>query len=158
MADPRKVSSELRKIASKLEASKSPSLSKVRQDLGRVLLAVSKPERADRVRRLAAEIVRLAQDDVDVSLWDTDEGKDVDSAYGFAKKRGEKPEQLEHALKSLKHDIDTFIDELKRDPSEPRREEDESDVMTSAPKRRDIGKPPEPAKKGPPGPPPPKKN
>jgi hypothetical protein len=137
MADPRKVSSELRRIAARLDASRSPSLSAVRRDIGRVVLAVSRPERAARVRRLAAEMVRLAQEDIEVSLWDTDEGADVESAYDFAKKRGDEPKKLEHALKSLKHDIDTFIDELKRDPSVPRKEDDE-DVVTSAPKRHDI--------------------
>ena len=57
----------------------------------------------------------------------------------FAKQRGENPEQLEQALRSVKKDIDLFVEELKRDPSTPKRDpDDDDDVVTSAPRRSDI--------------------
>jgi len=83
-------------------------------------------------------MVRIAQDDVEVDLdlssWDTEEGKEVDSAFSLAKKQKE-DEQLVPALKSLKGDIDALIEEIKSPGS--KREEDD-DVVTSAPSRRDI--------------------
>lgn len=151
MATPQAISDYIQHIASKLDACDNPSLSKTCKD---VELIISTMNRSDRVRHLATELLRVAQDDVDISLWDTDEGRDVDSAYNFAKKRDDEPEKLEHALRTLKHDIDTFIDELKRDPSKPKKEDDDSDIMTSAPARRDITNKSTPPKSGPPSYPP----
>jgi hypothetical protein len=121
MADPKKISDELRRIAGKLASSKTPSLSLVRRDLNRVLLAVSKPNYVARIGHIAQEIIRIAQEEAEVSLWNTDAGHDVESAMEFAKGRGEDPEQLEHALKGVKRDIDSFVEELKGGASTPKK-------------------------------------
>lgn len=155
---PQQISRELARIAMAIETSDKPSLSSVHGQLRRVAASVS---RETRVRRIASELIRLAAEDLEVSLWDMDEANDVKSAWKAAQGVTEDPSKLAIALKSLKGDVDTYIDELTRSPGDLRQEEGDEDVFTSAPKRGDVGKKPEhrgppgpPERKGPPGPPP----
>jgi hypothetical protein len=135
MLAPDKVASILRRIATKIDASKQPSSTQVRQDL-RLLSSVLC--RQHRVARIAREMLQIAADDVELSMWDTDEGKDLEEAMKFVRKT-EEPDKLVPALKSLKHDVDGFITELRREPGTKKPEEtDDEDVVTSAPPRREI--------------------
>lgn len=148
---PQDVSRELARIAMTIESEDRPSLSATGMALRRVLASVS---RENRTRRIAAELLRLAAEDVESSLWDMDEGADAKFAWKAAENITDDPKKLSMALKSLKADVDSFIDELLRDPSAPKPSKDDG-VFTSAPARGDIGKKPEPpAGKGPSGPPP----
>jgi hypothetical protein len=135
MTTPARVAASLRQIAAGVDSSASPDRGAVRSDLRRVLFALT---REDRVRRIAADMVRLAQDEIELTSWDLDEGKDVDSAFGFAKKQTE-DEKIVPALNSLRKDVDNFIDEIKSPGAGQKRDDaSEEDVVTSAPKRRDI--------------------
>ncbi len=117
-------------MAAKLEASKSPSVTLVQRDLRLINAMLT---REVRIRQIAAEMIRLAQDDLEVSLWDTDEGKDLESAMKFTRQQ-DTVDRLVPALKSLKHDVDGFIDELRREGPKPPPPSDESQgVTTSAP-------------------------
>ena len=135
MSSPVRVAASLRLIAARIDMSKSPDRSLVLSDLRKVVHSLT---REDRVRRIAAEMVRIAQEDVemelDLSSWDTDEGKDVDSAYALAKKQTV-DEKLVPALNSLKGDIDALIGEIKSPGS---KKDDDEGVETSAKPRRDI--------------------
>ena len=150
MGNPVVIAAYLRKIAAKIDASKSPSLQAVRSDLRKALAAVQGEAREARIRRVAIEIYRLAQDELETSMWDTDEGKDVDFAYGEAKRKHGEQDNLDGALGVLKSKIDHLVQEIRRDPSQakPGAGDNEDDVVTSAPPKKDIGKPPAP--KGPP--------
>ncbi len=130
---PEQASQILRRIAAKIDASQQPSTSLVRRDLQ---LLASVLVRRQRIERLAREMLQIAADDVEVSIWDTDEGKDVEEAMKFTR-RQEEPKKLEFALKGLKSDVDEFLTELKREPGskKPGAPPDE-DVVTSAPPRR----------------------
>lgn len=84
-------------------------------------------------RRIAADIVKIAEDEVDiVSPWSTEEGEDVNSAFEFARGKHEE-DPLESALKLLKRKIDRFIGEMRRSPSEEKKPGLQSEVVTSAP-------------------------
>lgn len=133
MIDPSVVSAHLRRLASELETSDAPSLSATKAQIANVLKAIHGEHIKAEARRIAAEMVRLAQEEIEVSMWDTEEGKDVDFAYGEAH-REDKPEKLEPKLKLLKRRIDNFIEEIVRPPGEKKPEHDESEVYTSAPK------------------------
>lgn len=155
MGNPLVIAASLRRIAAKLDSSKAPSLTAVRSDLKKVLAAVQGESREARCRRIAQDIYRLAQDELETSMWDTEEGEDVDFSYGEAKRKQGEKDNLDGALGLLKRKIDTFIGEIKRDPTsaKPGDDSSEDDVVTSAPPtKKSI-----PPKKGPPGPPPPKK-
>jgi hypothetical protein len=130
---PDKAASVLRRIAAKIDASDRPSMALVRRDLR--LLAASLI-RDQRVARVAREMLRIAQDDLEASLWDTDEGKDLEEGMKFTRKQDD-VDKLVPALKSLKHDVDDFIAELKREPGEKADVIDE-DVTTSAPPRHEM--------------------
>ena len=82
---PDKVSQILRRIATKIDASQQPSTSLVRRDLQ---LLASLLVRRHRVERVAREMLRIAADDVELSIWDTDEAKDVESAMKFFPQTG----------------------------------------------------------------------
>lgn len=154
MGNPVVIAASLRKIAAKIDASKSPSISAVRSDLRKVLAAVQGESRESRIRRIALDMVRLAQEELETSMWDTEEGEDVDFAFGEAKRKTGEKDNLDGALGVLKHKIDTFIKEIQRDPStaKPSMNDNDDDVVTSAPPKKDLTK--KPAPKGPPGPPP----
>lgn len=156
MGNPLVVSDYLRKIASKIDASKNPSIDAVRSDLRKVLAAVQGESREAKVRRIAQAMYRLAKEELEMSMWDTEEGEDVDFAFGEAKRKHDEQDNLDGALGLLKRKIDSFLTEIKRDPdkAKPSDDSDDNDVFTSAPpmKPKSAPKP-----KGPPGPPPPKK-
>lgn len=149
MGNPVVVAAYLRKIAAKIDASSNPSLTAVRSDLKKALFAVQGESRETRIRHVASEIYRLAQEELDVSMWDTDEGKDVDFAYGEAKRKQGEDDNLDGALGILKSKIDHLIQEIRRDPSKSKDDNDD-DVVTSAPPKKS----PTPPKKGPPSLPP----
>jgi hypothetical protein len=132
MLAPDKVASILRRIATRIDASKSPSTTLVQRDL-QVLASVL--VRNQRVQRIAREMLQIAADDVELSIWDTDEGKEVDGAMKFVRKE-EEPSKLVPALKSLKHDVDEFITELRREPGSKKPEKTDEDVVTSVPPRQ----------------------
>ncbi len=134
MLAPDKVASILRRIATKIDASEQPSNTLVRQDLKLLASALCRQQRIERVAR---EILSIAADDVELSIWDTDEGKDVEEAMKFVRKT-EEPDKLVPALRSLKHDVDEFITELRREPGTKKPQESDQDVVTSAPPRRVI--------------------
>lgn len=134
MLAPDKVASILRRIAGKIDASEQPSSALVRGDLRLLSAALC---REQRVERIAREMIRLAADDMELSIWDTDEGKDLESAMKFVRKE-EEPDKLVPALKSLKHDVDDFITELRREPGTKKPAESDEDVVTSAPPRREL--------------------
>ena len=129
---PDKVAGILRRIASKIDASQQPSTTAVRRDL-KVLAAVL--VRDQRIERVAREMIRIAEDDVEVSLWDTDEGKDLKEGMQFTYKQ-DTVDKLVPALKSLKHDVDDFLVELRREPGDKAVAPIDEDVITSAPPRR----------------------
>jgi len=133
MGTPAVIAAYLRKIATKIDASKNPSVDAVRSDLRIALYAVRGEARAARIRRVALEMYRLAQDELETSMWDTDEGKDVDFAFGEAHRKTGEQDNLDGALTVLKSKIDHFLAEIKRDPSKTKPSSgSEDDVMTSA--------------------------
>jgi len=60
MSSPSRVASSLRQIAAKIDMSKNPDRSLVQADLRRVVHSIT---REDRVRKVAAEVARIARDD-----------------------------------------------------------------------------------------------
>ncbi len=132
VASPQKISAAMRAVAAKLEASKNPSVTLVQRDLRLINAMLT---REARVRQIAAEMIRLAEDDLEVSLWDTDEGKDLESAMKFTRNQ-DTVDKLVPALRSLKHDVDGFIEELRREgPKASPPSDEEQGVTTSAPPR-----------------------
>ena len=129
---PDKVAGILRRIAAKIDASERPSTGAVRHDL-KILASVL--VRQQRVERVAREMLRIAEDDLEVSLWDTDEGKDLKEGMQFTYKQ-DTVDKLVPALKSLKHDVDDFLTELRREPGDKKVAPTDEDVVTSAPPRR----------------------
>lgn len=83
--------------------------------------------------KVANEMIRVAEEEMELSLWDTVEGDDVNAAMDTAKRKDD-PEKLESALKLVKRKIDNFIKFLSEGPQQS--DDDESDVFTSAPSFR----------------------
>ena len=130
MLSPDKIALHLRRIAAKIDASEHPSTERVRHD---IQLIASSITRQDRVARIASEMLRIAQDDIELGPWDSEEGKEVERAYEQARKEP-KPDILVHTLKSLGREVMDMINELKRDPKSAKpQKHDDSDVVTSAP-------------------------
>ncbi len=132
---PDRAAAVLRRLASEVESSDSPSLSGLRRRLAMVAAAMTGADPSEeRAKRIAAEIVRLALDEIDVTtdLWGGQEGEDVDAAYEWSKKQTEE-EKLESSLKLLKRKVDTFIQELTRGSDDKKPGSDDSGVVTSAP-------------------------
>ncbi len=109
---PGKVAQIMRQIAARIDFSDQPSISRVQHDLQ---VLSSSLVRRIRIERVAREMLQIAQDDVELSNWDTEEGKDLQEGMKFVR-RQEETDKLVPALKSLKHDVDDFITELRREP------------------------------------------
>jgi hypothetical protein len=130
MLSPEKVVLHLRRIAAKIDASENPDPARVKHD---IRLLASALTRKDRLARMAAEMLQIAQDDIELGPWDSEEGKNVERVWDQAHKEP-KPDVLVHTLKSLGREIMEMITELKRDPSKPKPgKPHDSDVVTSAP-------------------------
>jgi hypothetical protein len=154
MFTPDQAAGLLRRVAARIDASKQPSAELVRRDLQ---LLASVLVRQQRVERIAHEMLQIAAGDAeiqkelsewakeqeekrkqgetsedDVSIWDLEEGKALESEMKYTRKQ-EEPKKLEFALKGLKTEIDHFLTELKRPAGteKPPKKHDE-DVFTSA--------------------------
>lgn len=147
---PQQVAEALNHIASRIDATESPSSSMVKRDLNVVLSAVTwNARRNEECRRIAKQIFRLALVETSKSdpstealakiLWKTDAGKEVERTYDLSHRQTDE-DRLVHALTQLKKDIDDFIKDLAGKPTERKelqeeikQEEEEGDVVTSAP-------------------------
>lgn len=130
MADPVQVSASVRHIASKLSAEVKADPERLRRSLELVLDRIAGIDTMDvAAKKIATAMVRVALEEVDVSLWTSDDGTAVDAAYNEAKKQ-EEAEPLETALKLLRRKVDRFINEIRNPSSE---HGDDSGVVTSAP-------------------------
>lgn len=124
-------------ITSRFASSVASSVARV-EAASRVSVAQANRQAAALLRdiqlvKVANEMIRLAEEEMELSLWDTVEGEDVDAAMGTAKQK-EDPEKLESALKLVKRKIDTFIKSLSEGPQHT--DMDDDDVFTSAPSFR----------------------
>lgn len=125
---PTELSSALRRIASRL-ATPGADPSAVRTAVAGLLERMDGRDPSDAAaKRIAAEMLRVAMDEIEVSLWDSDDGTAVDDAYKAARKQ-EEAEALETSLKLLRRKVDRFISEIRSPSQEP----DDSGVVTSAP-------------------------
>jgi len=124
---PNQISARIRDIASFIDKNPSPDRELVRNSLKIVLAALT---RETRIARVAAEIHRLAEEAVDLSLWDTEDGEKVDEYYQFARRKTD-ADSIEAALKNTMHQIDRFIDSMQEGYEAP--EIDNSEVVTSVP-------------------------
>jgi hypothetical protein len=132
---PVRISAALRYVAESIENSEAPSKQMVASDLQLIVAALEGAGPDD---------VKVADDgDQHLAnlLWRSEEGKDVEEAYGVARKTPVE-EKLIPALNGLKSSIDDFITVLKRSTGQGggkttretiREEEESGDVMTSAP-------------------------
>ena len=111
---PDRVSKHLRRIAAKIDNSANPKSDLVKRDIGMVITAMTHEAR---IQRIASEIFRLALEEVEVGLWDTEEGKDVGLAIELAQKKQE-AEDIEAALKLVKRKIDAFLQFLTKQGDE----------------------------------------
>ncbi len=103
MGNPVIIAAELRSIASKLDKSKKPSLSAVRDDLKKVLAAVQGESRESRCRRIAQDIRKLAQEEVEASSWNGDGTPHVATK-----------DEVEKALGLMKGRINSFLNEIEK--------------------------------------------
>jgi hypothetical protein len=136
---PDQISEYLRHIATKIDNSETPNPDLVKRDINRVIAAVTYEKR---IQRVAAEILRLAIEEIEVGPWDTEEAKGVEQALEFAKGKQE-PEDIQGGLKIVKSRIDQFLKYLSGlDTDEVGKYlkdvVPDPDVMTSAPEMRDI--------------------
>jgi hypothetical protein len=136
---PDQISAHLRHIAVKIDNSKSPDADLVKREINKVVAAIT---HETRIQRIAAEIYRLAIEEIEVGPWDTEEAKGVEQALEFAKGKQE-PEDIQGGLKIVKSRIDQFIKYLSGlDTDEVGKYlkdvVPDPDVMTSAPEMRDI--------------------
>lgn len=130
MADPVQVASSVRHVASRLSAEVQADPERLRRSLELILDRIAGVDTMDfAAKKIAAAMVRVALEEVDVSLWTSDDGTAVDAAYDAAKKE-EDAEPLEAALKLLRRKVDRFINEIRNPSSE---HGDDSGIVTSAP-------------------------
>lgn len=139
MASPTRIASALRFMAQKIDNSDEPSRSALARDLRCVILSVygAKP-------RLAEDGSSVEADPFPTEvkkLWDSETGQELVKDWDSA--RGEKKEgQLPFRLKTVKSDIDDFLDFI--GGFEKLEDDDDEDVFTSAPPKQDIrGKKPQ---------------
>jgi len=136
MLSPDIIAAKLRRIASKIDASKNPSTSLVQQDLRNLTTSIT---RDSRLERIAAEIYHIAQDDtIDAGPWESDEGVEVERRMKDARKEDDE-HRLAPFLKRVKEEIDNFLVELKRDPNTPKAKKPEDhDVVTKTKENESV--------------------
>jgi len=131
MADPARVSASFRRVAKSVADSNSPDPARAVRLLDLIAARMDGVDTMDvAARKIASAMVRVALEELEVSLWDSDDGTAVDDAYKAAKGK-EEAEDLESALKLLRRKVDRFIQEIAH-PS-PESGGHDSDVFTSAP-------------------------
>lgn len=131
MLSPDKVSIYLRRIATKIESSEQPSQALVQRDLRLLASAIMRQQRVERVAR---EMLQIAADDVEVGLWDTEEGTTLKNQMKYTYEQQE-VDKLKPALRALKRDVDDFMGEITREPGPKKPGVPDKDVVTSAPPR-----------------------
>lgn len=132
---PARIASALRFVAEGIDNSSNPSKSLVASDLQMIAFALEGAGPEEAKRRFAETNEGLAK-----LLWTSEEGKDVEEAYGMARK-APMEDKLLTALQGLKSSIDDFARSLKGGKTtrqQIKEEEEAGDVVTSAPpvKRR----------------------
>lgn len=130
MTSPARIASALRYVAQKLDNSREPSRSAVAFELNCIVAAAAgapRPRRADGTEMPLPPPIQ--------KLWDSEEGSELLTDMRSTQKE-RKVEQLPFHLKSLKRHTQEFMDFL--DGFEKPEEEDDEDVFTSAPRKKDI--------------------
>jgi hypothetical protein len=132
---PKVISSRLRQIASSIESNEFPDRNIVRKAVTQVVAALERPQR---MRRVAAEIMRLALEGLIESPWDLESGGLVVDKFDFARRKHD-PEDLQSALNLVKRQIDKFVNEIQAGGYMLEEESgDDGDIVTSAPTEKEL--------------------